>query len=54
MSASENKSASSPRPIRMSPDRVTRIMDFVFARLGLEGDEREVVVERLMEASLSG
>ena len=38
----------------MEPDRVTRIMDLVFTRLGLECDEREVVVERLMEASLSG
>ena len=47
-------SESKLRPIRMTPERVARIMDRVFERLGLEGDERQVVVERLMEASLSG
>lgn len=47
-------SESKSRPIRVKPDRVARIMDRVFESLGLEGDERKVVVERLMEASLSG
>ena len=47
-------SESNPRPIRMEPARVSRIMDRIFERLGLKGDERRVVVERLMEASLSG
>ena len=42
------------RPVRLEPARVERIMDRVFERLGLEGEERRVVVERLMEASLSG
>ena len=36
------------------PHRVERIMGGIFARLGVEGDERKVVVDRLMEASLSG
>ncbi|MXX03450.1 MAG: Ldh family oxidoreductase [Gemmatimonadetes bacterium] len=52
--ASDSKSASEPRPVRIEPDRLARIMDRIFERLGLEGDERRVVVERLMEASLSG
>lgn len=54
MSASESMLDPEPQPIRMEPDHVARIMDRVFERLGLEGDERRVVVERLMEASLSG
>lgn len=54
ISPSERKSTSEPRPVRVEPDRVARIMDRIFARLGLEGQERQVVVERLMEASLSG
>ena len=40
--------------VRIMPHRVERIMDAIFARLGVEGDERQVVVDRLMEASLSG
>ncbi len=47
-------SESNLRPIRLEPGRVARIMARIFERLGLEGDERQVVVERLMEASLSG
>ena len=54
MSVSERMSASSSRPVCIEPDRLARIMDRIFKRLGLEGDERRVVVERLMEASLSG
>ena len=54
MPASDNTSASDPTPVRIEPDRLARIMDRIFERLGLEGDERRVVVERLMEASLSG
>ncbi len=42
------------RPVCLEPERVARLMDRVFERLGLAGDERQVVVERLMEASLSG
>lgn len=53
-STSAGKTASDPRPICIETDRVARIMDRIFERLGLEGDERRVVVERLMEASLSG
>ena len=40
--------------VRIMPHRVERIMDRIFTRLGVEGDERKVVVDRLMEASLSG
>ncbi len=54
MSASDNMPASDPSPVRIEPDRLARIMDRIFERLGLAGDERRVVVERLMEASLSG
>ncbi len=42
------------RPIRMEPAHVARIMDRIFERLGVDGAERQVVVDRLMEASLSG
>lgn len=52
--ASKNKPGPDPRPIRIEPDRLARIMDRIFERLGLEDDERKVVVDRLMEASLSG
>ena len=52
--ASDSKSASDPRSVRIEPDRLAWIMDRIFERLGLEEDERQVVVERLMEASLSG
>ena len=54
MAASDNMPASDPDPVRIEPDRLARIMDRIFECLGLEGDERRVVVERLMEASLSG
>ena len=54
MSASDSMSASNSCPVCIEPARVARIMDRVFERLGLEGEERRVVVERLMEASLSG
>lgn len=54
MSTSDSASVPAPCPVRLEPARVARIMDRVFERLGLEGDERQVVVERLMEASLSG
>ena len=43
-----------PCPIRMEPDRLARIMDLIFDRLGVGDAERSVIVERLMEASLSG
>ncbi len=43
-----------PQPVCMEPVRVQRIMDSIFTRLGVGEDECKVVVERLMEASLSG
>ena len=54
MEDASSMSESNLRPIRLEPGRVARIMARIFERLGLEGDERQVVVERLMEASLSG
>lgn len=41
-------------PVLVAHTRLQSIMDAVFSRLGMPDEERKIVVERLMEASLSG
>ena len=45
---------SSSSPIFISHTRMQSIMNTIFTRMGIPDDERAIVVERLMEATLSG
>ena len=45
---------SNTRPISIKVAHVEKIIDLIFTRLSVKEDERKVIVERLMEASLSG
>ncbi len=42
------------KPVFIAATRVARLMDLIFTKLGLEEGEKNTVIERLMEASLSG
>ena len=42
------------KPVYIATTRAARLMDLIFTKLGLEEGEKNTVIERLMEASLSG